>query len=313
LEEFSLFVIRSTVSIGTTMIIIYEPLLEQGYNILVSMCPERTVEGNALVEIRELPQIIGGVNEMSSHVSKLFFNKVSRETIVVENSESAELIKLINNTYRDLMFGFANEIAEISLSFGLNSREIIASANENYARSNIALPGPSGGPCLEKDPWILYESAASNGVEANITKSARELNENVVVGFLKASLGEAKDIHKVALLGLAFKGKPKTRDTRGSYVREVCSFLRRSGIGLITGFEPAGTVIDLDDVLDESFDLITAIKDANLIILLTNAVDFLGIENLISDSAAKNATIVDFWGAINQESLRTDLRLKSWG
>jgi UDP-N-acetyl-D-mannosaminuronic acid dehydrogenase len=277
------------------------------------MCPERTVEGNALVEIRELPQIIGGVNEMSSQVSKLFFSEISREVILVENPEAAEIIKLINNTYRDLMFGFANEIAEIALAYGLNSRDIIKSANQNYTRSNIAFPGPSGGPCLEKDPWILYESAASNGVDAKITKSARELNENVVVGFLKASLGELASIHKVAILGLAFKGKPKTRDTRGSYVRDVCSFLRGSGVGLITGFEPAGAVTDLNDVLEESSDLISAIGSADVIILLTNAPDFLRIEKLISDSVARNATIVDFWGAINEDFLRDDLRLKSWG
>jgi UDP-N-acetyl-D-mannosaminuronic acid dehydrogenase len=130
---------------------------------------------------------------------------------------------------------------------------------------------------------------------------------------LKESLGELTSIHKVAILGLAFKGKPKTRDTRGSYARDVCSFLRWAGVGHITGFEPAGAVTDLNDVLEESSDLISAIESADVIIVLSNAPNFLGIEKLISDSVARNATVVDFWGAINEKFLRNDIRLKTWG
>ena len=313
LGELSLIVVRSTVSVGTTRKVIFEPLVEQGYNVLVSMCPERTVEGNALNEIRELPQIVGGVNKLSAQVSELFFSQVSREVIVVENSESAELVKLVNNTYRDLMFGFANEIAEITSSFGLSARRIIEIANQNYSRSNIALPGPSGGPCLEKDPWILFESATSKGVQANIAKAAREQNEGMVLRFLESCLSDSEKIKKATILGLAFKGNPSTRDTRGSFVREVCKFLQQAGVKEIVGFEPAGAVIDLSDILNESSDLNSSCQDSDLIVLLTNAPAFAGIEKMLSESVAKGAQVVDFWGIVQGDLLRSDMKLMTWG
>jgi nucleotide sugar dehydrogenase len=313
LRDLSLIVTRSTVSVGTTRKVIFEPLIAQGYNVLVSMCPERTVEGNALNEIRDLPQIVGGVNDLSAAISRLFFSQISREVIVVENSESAELVKLVNNTYRDLMFGFANEIAAITSSFGLSARKIISAANNNYSRSAIALPGPSGGPCLEKDPWILFESAASNGVLANITKSARELNENLVIQFLESCLNSEKKITKATILGLAFKGRPKTRDTRGSFSREVCKLLVAKGVNKIVGYEPAGKVFDLDAHLEESTELMSSCEDSELIIILTNSPSFNDIEGLLSSSVKSDALIVDFWGTLRRELLRRDIQLRTWG
>ncbi len=149
LKENSLIIVRSTVGIGTSRRLIYEPLLKRGLAVLVAMCPERTVEGKALEEIRSLPQIVGGVNQLSAEIAESFFSFVSSEVVVVDDAESAELIKLINNSYRDLMFAFSNEVTEISNSFGLSARKVINAANHNYPRSAISAPGPSG-PCSRR-------------------------------------------------------------------------------------------------------------------------------------------------------------------
>ena len=313
LKENSLIIVRSTVGIGTSRRLIFEPLLKRGLEVLVAMCPERTVEGKALEEIRNLPQIVGGVNRLSSEIAESFFHFVSSEVVVVDDAESAELIKLINNSYRDLMFAFSNEVTEISNSFGLSARKVINAANHNYPRSAISAPGPSGGPCLEKDPWILYESAASVGVSANIIKSARLMNENMIVDFLNACLDESAQVNKATILGLAFKGFPETLDTRGSHVRQVCQYLKSLGIKNITGYEPAGVVGGLNDFLIESTDLETSIIDSDLVIILTNSRAFLQIENSVWNSVNLGAQILDFWGVVSKENLRSDIKLRTWG
>lgn len=313
LKENTLIVVRSTVGIGTSRRLIYEPLLKRGLKVLVAMCPERTVEGNALEEIRNLPQIVGGVNRLSSEIAESFFHFVSFEVVVVDDAESAELIKLINNSYRDLMFAFSNEVTEISNSFGLSARRVIKAANYNYPRSAISVPGPSGGPCLEKDPWILYESAASVGVSANIIKSARLMNENMIADFLNACLDESTQINKATILGLAFKGIPETLDTRGSHVRQVCQYLGSLGIRNIIGFEPAGAVGGLNDFLIESTDLVSSITDSDLVIILTNSRAFLQIEHSVWNSTSLGAHILDFWDVVPKENLRSDIKLRTWG
>jgi UDP-N-acetyl-D-mannosaminuronate dehydrogenase len=204
-------------------------------------------------------------------------------------------------------------VTEISNSFGLSARQVINAANHNYPRSAISIPGPSGGPCLEKDPWILYESAASVGVSANIIKSARLMNENMIVDFLNACLDESAQVYKATILGLAFKGIPETLDTRGSHVRQVCQYLKSLGIKNITGYEPAGVVGGLNDFLIESTDLESSIIDSDLVIILTNSRAFLQIENSVWNSVNLGAQILDFWGVVSKENLRSDIKLRTWG
>jgi UDP-N-acetyl-D-mannosaminuronic acid dehydrogenase len=144
MRDGSLVILRSTLEIGTTRNKIFPILNKTGKTFFLAMCPERTIEGNAIEEIAILPQVIGGINETSSDKAEKFFLSFCREVITIHNPESAELIKLANNTYRDLSFGFANELSKLCGSLGLNSREVINAANYGYPRSNIALPGPSG-------------------------------------------------------------------------------------------------------------------------------------------------------------------------
>ena len=121
------------------------------YDFKISFCPERTIEGKALEELSELPQIIGGYDKESSDISINFFNTYSKTVIDVGSLEAAELCKLIDNSYRDVKFAYANQIALLCEKLNLNAHDIISKVNLGYNRNDIAFPSPGvGGPCLIK-------------------------------------------------------------------------------------------------------------------------------------------------------------------
>ena len=116
------------------------------------------IEGNAIVELQDLPQVVSGFSKKSLQKVTAFFNKISRKVVKVKNLEGAEMVKLLNNSFRDLSFAFSNQIAMICDQHGLNTNEVINAANKGYPRNQIPLASPGvGGPCLTKDPYILDE------------------------------------------------------------------------------------------------------------------------------------------------------------
>jgi UDP-N-acetyl-D-mannosaminuronic acid dehydrogenase len=260
-----------------------------------------------------LPQIIGSDTEAGYLAAAKLFSAIGSEIVRVKNLESAELTKLLNNTYRDLMFAFANEIAEIALEYDVNVTEIIQAANHNYARSNIALPGLSGGPCLEKDPWILVQSGIRRGLGMEISASSRLVNERVLIKFLSRVLFDKNPPGKIALLGLAFKGNPQTLDLRGSPVFSCLGYLReRYPNAEILGFEPAGKT-DLDNaLLKTSGTLEETVDKADLIILLTNSQTFDSLPEIVREYASKQCLILDYWGRNFRESFLSSQSYVSW-
>ena len=173
----ALIILRSTVKISTARTVVAPILEASGKRFAIAMCPERTLEGKALTELRELPQIVGAdtpeVRERAANV----FRRLTNTIVQVSSLEAAEIVKLVDNTYRDVQFGFANEVARVCEAFGVNAMEVISSGKLGYQRTNVPLPGLVGGPCLEKDPHILAQSARGRGVELEITRSGRMVNE----------------------------------------------------------------------------------------------------------------------------------------
>lgn len=314
LKDQDLVIVRSTVMVGATRDLVLPKLVATGLVIDLAMCPERTVEGSALSEIELLPQIIGALNEQSSNSASAFFSTICNEIILVDNLEAAEVTKLVNNTYRDVMFGFSNEIARIANGFNLSARQIIQAANKNYSRSNIAMPGPSGGPCLEKDPWILIQSANNLGISLNIAKSARLLNEEMISEFLRATLHDKKGISKVGILGLSFKGNPPTRDARGSAVYDVIKLVKAEypQISLV-GFEPAGKVAAFEGDLKQLPSVEAVVENSDALIVLTNSHSFQQLNAVIGSLGKKDLLIIDFWNVVLKEALQAEQSLVSWG
>jgi len=214
----ALVVVRSTVRLGATENLVRPILDGAGHRYDLAMCPERTVEGRALTELYDLPQIVGGITPRATARASELFRRITPTIIAVSNVRTAEIIKMLDNCCRDLFFAFGNEVALLCEAIGISGREVISAANTGYERTNIARPGFVGGPCLEKDPHILMDSVAEYGFDPKLLRGARELNEGLVdhaFEFVCARLPKVPQL-TIALLGLAFKGTPDTDDLRGS-------------------------------------------------------------------------------------------------
>ena len=194
--------------------------------------PERIVEGNAINELENLPQIISGSTEnclnRSLNFCKYFFQKV----INTVSCEESEIIKLSSNAYRDLNFAFANEISRIANLFNLSGHDLINKANLGYERNSIAKPGLGvGGFCLPKDVF-LFNKMSEKKVKGYQFLISRAINDNSLerISNKIIFLLNLKKSGKVLILGGAFKGVPETIDIRNSSSINLSNKLSKKGI-----------------------------------------------------------------------------------
>ena len=310
LNDGDLVILRSTVAVGTTRDFV-KPLLDAtGKAYDLAFCPERTLEGRALLELRTLPQVVGGIDVSSTFRASQLFSFLTPSVVRVNDPETAELVKLVNNTQRDYTFAFANEVAGICDALGLSAAEVIASGNLGYPRANLPLPGPVGGPCLEKDPYILAQSLERFGCHPSLAIGARRWNEELPARCVRQLADEYRrrspeDPARIAVVGLAFKGRPATDDLRGTLAIPLIALLREEyPVAQIVGWDAvvaARQVAELGVTPAESLE--QAFAGASLVLIQTNHECFAQM-NLTSLSArmAKPGMIYDFW---NQHDPRT--------
>ncbi len=276
-----LLILRSTVSVGTTRKIVIPFLSEicgkPEEEILVSMCPERTIEGNAIEELTHLPQIISGNNERSVEIAKSLFGKITPYVIQADSLEEAELIKLYCNTYRDMTFAIGNAFCMAAQEFGVDGINVIKHANQGYHRSNIAIPGFVAGPCLEKDAYILINNMPDCD-SRDFILSARRFNESledIVINWVRNKIGEPDKEIILTLSGMAFKGKPATSDLRGSSSVYIAKRLKKLGYKLrLHDFAARPNEMEalgLGDIYD---DLRDSCRGSSALLVLNNHADY---------------------------------------
>jgi len=225
----ALVILRSTVRLGTTHTVTKALLDATGKRYGLAFCPERTIEGKALAELSVLPQVVGGLDERSRDRAGAVFQRITPTILKVSDIQTAEVIKLLDNSFRDVSFALGNEVALLCEKLGLDAAEVIRSANLGYERTNLAWPGFVGGPCLEKDPHILIHSLGDVQHVPRLIQAARGLNEELIGHAFEraiAALGRREGLH-VSLLGMAFKGQPDTDDLRGSPSLHMLAHIRR--------------------------------------------------------------------------------------
>ena len=254
LKKGDMVILRSTVPVGTTRNIVL-PILEKGNHLIagkdfdLAFCPERTVEGKALKELRELPQVIGGLTAASTNRAQRLFQKVTSTTINLGKIEASEMLKILDNTYRDMMFAYSNQMALVCHANELNMFPIVNAANQGYNRNNIPIPSPGvGGACLSKDPYILASVCRKSGIDPNFFIKGRSINEYMPIHTIKLveehlnSLNKKINESTIFVMGFAFKGKPETSDMRDSPTIDLVKDLKRRG----------ATIIGQDPLVDES-------------------------------------------------------------
>lgn len=221
LSDGGILLLRSTVPVGTT-VQVKEQLVSAGYrSISVCFAPERTAEGVALEELERLPQILGAENSYDLKSSSDFLRKMGFNVVTCGNTQTAEMVKLVCNTWRDTTFAFANEVALLCESRGISAGEVIEMANRDYSRSNVPRPGHVGGPCLSKDAYILMSSFP--GREVSLIRTARTINESIMVQIFSQLLSRFSHQRRIVIqfIGASFKGKPATNDVRKGVVEDL--------------------------------------------------------------------------------------------
>jgi len=310
MSQDSLVILRSTVAVGTTRNIVLPILKRQIASPRIAFCSERTLEGKALEEIFTLPQVIGAIDEESLRRASSIFHKITPTVVEVSSLETAEIIKLLDNVYRDAQFALANEIAEICEIYGINGYETIRAANLGYNRTNIALPGYVGGPCLEKDPHILAYSLKKYKFKPKIILEARSLHEKlqgrIADRILKWASSNGLDLKKakVTLLGMAFKGVPEVDDLRGSASVIMIKELKSRGFKNLCGHDFLVSDENVRKLKIEPVDITDAFNDASIVIFMNNHPGYRKI-NLIDclKRMSKPAYFMDSWNMFDFEDV----------
>lgn len=303
-------ILRSTVPLGITRNFVLPILQRKVQNVRLAFCPERTVEGKALEELQTLPQIIGGLNTDSTAMAIHVFRKITPHIVPVSTLETAEMIKLVDNAYRDVSFAFANQIGELCTKAKIDAGEVIKAANTDYPRNRVPLPGFVGGACLEKDPHILVFSASSLGYSPLLIRSARELNESLpqtVAGRIRDLLtgyGIVPKIAKVFLTGIAFKGNPETDDLRGSPSLSLLEAMNQVGLRNIFVHDFVANKEKLMNIGLKPTTLEKGFAEADVVVIGNNHPSYhsLNIGDLLS-TTHKPVIIFDSWRMIDPTSI----------
>lgn len=220
LETGAYLYIRSTVHVGTARKAIQLLHSLERFDIQIVSLPERTAEGIALKEIVSLPQLVGSGEGEDRTKLEAKLAQYGFEDLVFEDWSIVELAKLACNVWRDYTFAFGNFMAILGRKMNVNAFKAIEIANYHYPRSSIPRPGFVGGPCLSKDAFILDESFP---IEDSLVIRSRRMNlslEEEVIQDVN-SLIKNNSFNQVILVGMAFKGNPKTNDVRESLGMKV--------------------------------------------------------------------------------------------
>jgi nucleotide sugar dehydrogenase len=302
-------IFRSTLPIGTCNKIII-PLfkkynLHPGKNYDLSFAPERTIEGNAIEELSLLPQIIGSYNQKSFKRCFEIFSKLTKKVIDVKNFESAEIVKLINNSYRDISFAYSNQIALICKKYNLSANNVISLSNKDYPRNRVPMPSPGvGGPCLTKDPYILGNETKSN--ETNIFEIGRKINTKIVHELSKSISASCKNKKtKILLCGLSFKGEPKTKDYRGSGTLIFLKELKKYNIEL---FDPLFTKAEIQKIGAKPFEVVKNSFDKIVILNNNNYFNSKSFKLKMIKILKKKGEIYDYWNILDNEILPNKIK-----
>ena len=238
LEENNLVILESTVPPMTTKLM--TDILEKESRIsrdkfMSVHCPERVLPGRILYELEHNDRVIGAERREAGEYTKLIYDVMVKEgTCYITDDITAEMCKLVENTFRDVNIAFANELSVICDKLGIDVFKLIKLANK-HPRVNILTPGAGvGGHCLAVDPWFIVEKFPK---EANVIREARLINDykprfiaNKVDEILKGN----KEL-TIGVLGLAYK--PDIDDLRESPAMEIAEILRDRGYKIV-GCEP---------------------------------------------------------------------------
>ena len=298
LRKGNMVVLESTVPPGTSQKLLATTLeesgLRAGQDFDLVHCPERAIPGNAVHEMVHNDRIIGGISGQSAERARKLYSCFVQASFHQTNLWTAEMVKLMENTYRDLNIALANEFAQIAEENEVNVWEAIELANM-HPRVDILKPGPGvGGHCLAIDPWFL----AGDSAQSKIIALAREINDSMaghVLKLVRGLVGERRQA-RIAVLGVAYKGN--VGDTRES---PALRFIRLA--------ENEGLQVRVCDPLVSQFEyelhpLEEAVRNSDCLVVLTDHSRFREIDPTAVAELMRARNLVDSRNLLDHERWR---------
>lgn len=265
-KDGALIILESTVPPGTVENVVLSALETAGKSpdrVHVAHCPERVIPGQTLDELRHNARVIGGRKTVDAEYALDLYASFCQGELCVTDCRTAELVKVVENTFRDVNLAFANELALVAEALNVDAWEVIRLANK-HPRVNVLNPGPGvGGHCIPVDPHFL---SAANPFITELIQTARRVNErmpHVVVRMLDEMLGAARSRANITLLGAAYKAD--IDDTRESPTSALLPLLQERGHH-VTVYDPLAR--NFAHPLSPSID--EAVRDSDAVVLVTN-------------------------------------------
>ncbi len=292
LRKGNLVVLESTSPPRTTVDLVAPILsrsgLEAGRDFHLAYSPERVLPGQIMRELIENARVIGGVTLESAQAGQDLYATFVKGQIIKTDATTAEMVKIMENTTRDVNIAIANEFARLAEKFGVDVWEAISLANL-HPRINILNPGPGvGGHCISVDPWFFVEAAPELTPLIYHARYVNDQQPNFVVEKVKRALGDLKG-KRIAALGLAYK--PDVDDLRESPATEVVHLLQKEG-AQVKAWEPFKPDAKLDGI-NMATNLGATIKDADLILLLVKHTEFAAFKAEEIAPQTKSRIVVD--------------------
>ena len=280
LQKGNLVVLESTSPPSTTKNIVL-PLLEKsglraGKDFKLAYSPERVLPGQILKELVENARVIGGIDEVSASAGKDLYSIFVKGEIVLTDASTSEMVKIMENTYRDINIAISNEFSRLAERFGVDVWEAIDIANR-HPRVKILNPGPGvGGHCISVDPWFFVEAAPDLTPLIHTARNVNDSQPEYVISVLERILNGVRG-KRISALGLAYK--PDVDDLRESPAVEITHTLSKAG-AVMTAYEPYGTHIAIQGVKIAK-SIKEAVAEADCLLLLVSHSQFIKIDPFI--------------------------------
>jgi UDP-N-acetyl-D-mannosaminuronic acid dehydrogenase len=284
----NLVILESTVPPGTTVgllcRILSESGLKPGSDFRVAHSPERVLPGNIFSELVSNDRVVGGVTPECADAASGLYKAFVEGEIFLTDATTAEMVKLVENTFRDVNIALANELALVAAENDVDIFEVIALANR-HARVNVHQPGPGvGGHCIPIDPWFIIEKSNEAG---ELIRAARIVNDSMpdrVVEFVEEVVGSGADF-KISVWGVAYKGN--VDDTRET-----------PAVLIINGLKKRNYRLGLFDFHVKNFDfeldsLEKAVTDADSILLLADHKEFRYLDPHLIGQKMRRRIVID--------------------
>ena len=281
IHDDTLIVLESTTYPGSTKELILPYISDNkelipGKNIFLCFSPERIDPGNKTYNTSNTPKVIGGITQKCSDVGQKLYSKIIREVIVVSSTETAEMVKLLENTFRAINIGLANEVAIMCEKLGVSAWEVIdAAATKPFGFMKFT-PGPGlGGHCIPIDPYYLSWKLKTLDYDARFIKLAGEINTKMpkhVINLVISGLNKSeKSINgsKILIIGVAYKND--IDDCRESPALDIIELLQKEGSS-VKYHDPYVDKLEFNEISLKSISNLNSnvIRDFDACIILTN-------------------------------------------